>query len=58
MRGVLGVFSAELPFNGAEGVAMAHKDAVHIGDWHVFRIIGEMIVDRLCHGVGVGRIAF
>merc|ERR1719254_130419 len=60
VRSVVDAFSVELPFNGVSGVysskkdktvSTAHKDAVHIGDWRIFRVIGEIVLDRLCNSV-------
>lgn len=51
VRSVVDVMSVELPFNAEGGMfgIEGHKDAVHIGDWRLNRIIGEMLVDRLCN---------
>ena len=55
VRSVVDTFSVELPFNGHRGKygnmgnSTAHKDAVHIGDWRILRVIGDLILDRLCN---------
>ena len=46
---VVDLFSAELPFHGEEGGKTAHGGAVHIQDWRVWHIIGDIVLNRLCH---------
>lgn len=45
---VVDAFSVELPFNGVPGDTV-HGDAVHVRDDRILKLVGQMMVDRICH---------